>query len=125
MNVSLTDPKDMTASGPGGLRTFWKRVAQIFDQLVLNRSRDAVPRLLLRRSKHDYDRCRRLMRHGSVALTVPPPNNSSHRAADIQASHHEQTAAPSSPHKCASTQRSAVSNGLCHHGSRGMAKTDR
>jgi len=43
MNVSLTDPKDITASGPGGPRTFWKRVAQIFDQLVLNRSRDAVP----------------------------------------------------------------------------------
>ena len=73
MSVILTDLKDTATSGSFNARTFWEKVTQIFDQLVLNRSRDAVPQLLLRRSKHDYDRCRRLMRHGSVASTVPPP----------------------------------------------------
>jgi len=73
MNVSLTDPKDTAVSDLSNPSTFWKKVARILDQLVVNRSRDAVPRLLLRRSKHDYDRCRRLIRHGSVASTISPP----------------------------------------------------
>jgi hypothetical protein len=84
MSIILTDLKDTATSGSCNARTFWEEVAQVLDQLVVNRSARAVRAFVLRRSKHDYDRCLRLMRQGSVALTACSPNKSSQQAAYTQ-----------------------------------------
>jgi hypothetical protein len=42
-------------------RRFWQRFAQALDRLVVNRTKRSVPDVVLRRSKLDVDRCRRLM----------------------------------------------------------------
>ena len=51
-------------SAAWGLQTFWQKIAQSLDRLVVNRSYRAIPTTALRRAKHDRDRCRRLMRQG-------------------------------------------------------------
>jgi len=125
MSVGLSDLKDAAASDLGNPRTFWKKVTQLLDQLVVNRSARAIPAVVLRRSKLDYDRCLRLMRQGSIASTASSPNKSSSQLLIPSAYNHEPTTTPSSSHKCSPAQRCTVSNGLRRHGSRGMAKTDR
>jgi hypothetical protein len=44
---------------------FWQRLAQALDAYLVDRSRRAVPATVLRRSKYDIARCRRLMHQGS------------------------------------------------------------
>jgi hypothetical protein len=44
---------------------FWQRLGQALDAYLADRSRRAVPATVLRRSKHDIARCRRLMHRGS------------------------------------------------------------
>ena len=65
MGVFPTDPESSAANGVGQPQTFWQRIAQSLDQLVVNRSRHAVPAIALRRSKYEFARCRRLL-HGST-----------------------------------------------------------
>jgi hypothetical protein len=48
------------------LQTLWQRIARGFDNFVTRRSREAVPATVLRRSRRDHDRCRRLMLRGSI-----------------------------------------------------------
>ena len=49
------------ADQAGQPQTLWQKFAQALDRLVVNRSHRAVPAMALRRSKHDHDRCRRMM----------------------------------------------------------------
>jgi hypothetical protein len=53
---------------PGGAG-FWPRLAQALDTYLVGRSRRVVPAAALRRSKHDINRCRRLM-HRGAAMTA-------------------------------------------------------
>ena len=46
---------------------FWQTLARTLDELVVNRARRTVPEIVLRRSKQDVDRCRRLMLKPRVA----------------------------------------------------------
>jgi hypothetical protein len=48
-------------------QTLWQRIARAFDNFVTRRSRQAVPATVLRRSRRDHDRCRRLMLRGSIS----------------------------------------------------------
>lgn len=48
---------------------FWQRVAQALDQYFVDRTKRAVPEVILRRSKHEVARCRRLMLKN--AMTPP------------------------------------------------------
>lgn len=48
----------------------WQRVAHALDAYLVDRSRRAMPAATLRRSKHDIDRCRRLMHRGSAMATA-------------------------------------------------------
>jgi hypothetical protein len=56
-----------TASATGSVdcagrpATFWQRIARLLDQLVVNRTKRAVPAIALRRSDRDIRRCRQLM----------------------------------------------------------------
>jgi hypothetical protein len=56
--VPVDEPPGVTAAKREG---FWHRLAQTLDQHFADRSVRAVPAATLRRSKHDIDRCRRLM----------------------------------------------------------------
>jgi hypothetical protein len=45
---------------------FWRRLARMLDDYLVGRAKRAVPAAALRRSRHEIDRCRRLMRKGSL-----------------------------------------------------------
>lgn len=47
-------------------RRFWQRLACALDAYFVDRSRRAVSAAMLRRSKHEADRCRRLMHKSPV-----------------------------------------------------------
>jgi hypothetical protein len=51
----------------------WQTLARTLDELVVNRARRTVPEIVLRRSKQDIDRCRRLTLKPRV-LTVDARN---------------------------------------------------
>lgn len=40
---------------------FWQKLALALDEYVVNRARWTVPQATLRRSRQDFERCRRLM----------------------------------------------------------------
>jgi hypothetical protein len=58
-------------SGDVGLdrqRHFWRRLANLLDAHFIERSRRAVPAPAFRRSKHDIERCRRLVHKSRPAM---------------------------------------------------------
>ena len=60
MSVISTDAKRI--KGELKFETFWRKIAEALDRLVINRSSRAIPATALRRARHDGYRCRRLMR---------------------------------------------------------------
>jgi hypothetical protein len=48
---------------------FWKRFAQALDAYLGERTKQAVPEITLRRSRHEIARCRRLM-HEATPITT-------------------------------------------------------
>jgi hypothetical protein len=65
MSVIPIDELPRSASGASKREGFWQRLGQALDAYLADRSRRAVPATVLRRSKHDIARCRRLMHRGS------------------------------------------------------------
>jgi hypothetical protein len=61
MGVVPTNPARSAANDGSEPQTFWQRIVQSLDQLVINRSRQAVPAIALRRSKYEFARCRHLL----------------------------------------------------------------
>jgi hypothetical protein len=61
MSVIPTDVGRAKANVGWNLRTFWRKIAHALDRLVVYQSHRVIPAAALRRSKHDHDRCRRLM----------------------------------------------------------------
>jgi hypothetical protein len=57
--------------GPAGHlakpRGFWQRLAQALDAYFVDRTRRAVPNATFRRSRHEIERCRRLMLEGALS----------------------------------------------------------
>jgi hypothetical protein len=49
---------------------FWRRLANLLDAHFVERSKHAVPAPVLRRSKHDIERCRRLMHKRRPAMRL-------------------------------------------------------
>lgn len=68
MGVTATEPRRRTTRRAGKSRSFWQRLSQALDRFVVGRSQHLVPATVLRRSKHDLDRCRRLMPKESISL---------------------------------------------------------
>ena len=62
--LPIDEPAGAAASAPRR-EGFWQRLGQALDAYLVDRSRRAVPATVLRRSKHDIARCRRLMHRGS------------------------------------------------------------
>ena len=69
MSVIPNDKPPGAATGATKREGFWPRLAQALDAYLVDRSRRAVPATMLRRSKHDIARCRRLM-HRSSAIAA-------------------------------------------------------
>ena len=44
----------------------WQRLARMLDDYLADRTKRAVPDAAFRRSRHEIDRCRRLMHKGSL-----------------------------------------------------------
>jgi hypothetical protein len=66
MSVLPIDERPGAAAGAPRREGFWQRLGQALDAYLADRSRRAVPATILRRSKHDIARCRRLMHRGSA-----------------------------------------------------------
>jgi len=62
MSVIPSDGKRAESSVGFEFQAFRQKVAHALDRFVVNRSYRAVPVMVLRRAKHDRDRCRRLIR---------------------------------------------------------------
>ncbi len=67
MSVIFVDERPATigAEKPGG---FWQRLAQAIDEHFVDRATRTIPETTLRRSRHEINRCRRLMRKNSLTL---------------------------------------------------------
>jgi hypothetical protein len=57
---------------------FWQRLARMLDDYLVDRAKRTVPATAFRRSRHDIERCRRLMlrdslmpAHSKVACAAP------------------------------------------------------
>jgi hypothetical protein len=71
MRVISKDPIRGAANANAEPQTFWRRVAQLLDKCVVNRSYRGIPTSALRRSKYDLDRCRRMLHNaGSPAVVA-------------------------------------------------------
>jgi hypothetical protein len=66
MSVLPAIERPSAVNGAAKPEGFWQRIAQALDAYFVDRSRRAVPAAALRRSKHDIDRCRRLMPKSSA-----------------------------------------------------------
>jgi hypothetical protein len=66
MSIIPVDEAPRAGNGATKPPDFWQSLAEALDAYFVDRSRRAVPAIALRRSKHDVDRCRRLMRNGSA-----------------------------------------------------------
>jgi hypothetical protein len=63
-------PVDKPPGAAGHLakpRGFWQRLAQTLDDYLAERTKRAVPDATFRRSRHEIDRCRRLMLKGALS----------------------------------------------------------
>jgi hypothetical protein len=62
-------PADGFAGAVNGAVTphgFWQRLARMLDDYLVDRAKGTVPAAAFRRSRHEIERCRRLMRKGSL-----------------------------------------------------------
>ena len=79
--IPVDEPPDV-AERALKLPSFWQRLAQALDALFVDRTRRAVPEHTLRRSRHEIQRCRRLMLKGAPAPVAATKTRASpHRAA--------------------------------------------
>lgn len=67
MRVIPADKPPGVARGQARSRSFWQRLAQTLDDYLVERTKRAVPDAAFRRSRHEIDRCRRLMLKGAPA----------------------------------------------------------
>ena len=66
-----------TASTVAQPLRFWQRLAQALDEHFAERSKRAVPAIILRRSRRELARCRRLVhRSGDTGPSVSPMTES-------------------------------------------------
>ena len=56
MSVIPTDVKGTKGNSGWEFETFWRKIAQALDRLVVNRSCHAIPATAFHRAKYDLDR---------------------------------------------------------------------
>jgi hypothetical protein len=88
MRVIPADKAPGAAHGAARPPSFWQRLARTLDDYLAERTKRAVPDATFRRSRHEIDRCRRLMLKGALtparALThARIAYASPHRAASV------------------------------------------
>jgi hypothetical protein len=67
MSVIAFDEPPGAGNGAAKRGSFWQRLAQAIDEYCVDRTRRAIPETTLRRSRHEINRCRRLMHRSSLA----------------------------------------------------------
>ena len=76
--LPINEPPGVAASA-APRQGFWQKFAQVLEAYLGDRSRRVVPATVLRRSKHDIARCRRLM-HQTAAAAVRVSESDRHPA---------------------------------------------
>jgi hypothetical protein len=66
--VDLPPRRHADVLKPGGL---WQRIARALDDYFVARARRAVPEVILRRSRNEVNRCRRLAHNNTPAPLGP------------------------------------------------------
>jgi hypothetical protein len=66
MRAIPADAPRTAAQGAAKPDGFWQRLAQALDAYFVDRTKWAVPDATFRRSRHEIDRCRRLMLKGAL-----------------------------------------------------------
>ena len=66
MRVIPVDRFAGAADGAVRPQRFWQRLARMLDDYLADRTKRAVPEAAFGRSRHEIDRCRRLMHKGSL-----------------------------------------------------------
>ncbi len=69
MSVILVDAPPDTGGKPIS-GSFWQRLALALDEYFAQRTKRTVPEATLRRSRQDFERCRRLMHKTSMAAVA-------------------------------------------------------
>jgi len=80
MSVLPAAEKPGAVAGATKPKGFWQRFAEALDAYLADRSRRVVPAVALRRSKHDIDRCRRLMHRTAAVVAVRVSQSDRRRA---------------------------------------------
>ena len=88
MRVIPADKPPGAAHGAARRRNFWQRLARTLDEYLAERTKWAVPDATFRRSRHEIDRCRRLMLKGALTPAHGPTHArvaypSPHRVASV------------------------------------------
>jgi len=63
------DPPSITRTAPG----FWSRLVKAFDDYLAERTKRTFPEVILRRSKREIDRCRRLVPEAAPVRRAAKP----------------------------------------------------
>jgi hypothetical protein len=66
MSVIPVDAPRDTAGGEPMPRGFWRKCAVALDKYFAQRTKQTVPEAALRRSRQDFERCRRLMHKSAM-----------------------------------------------------------
>ena len=72
MSVVHVDERPAAESKAIKREGFWNRLAQALDRHFSDRSKRAIPPIMVRRSKHDINRCRRMMRENGFKQALAP-----------------------------------------------------
>jgi hypothetical protein len=70
MSVIPVDAPSDTGGGKPMPEGFWQRLALALDEYFAQRTKRTVPAATLRRSRQDFERCRRLMHKTSMAAVT-------------------------------------------------------
>ncbi len=70
MSVIPVDIPPDTSGGQPTSGSFWQRLALAVDEYFAQRTKRTVPEATLRRSRQDFERCRRLMHKTSMAAVA-------------------------------------------------------
>jgi len=68
MSVIPVDTPSDTDGGKPILGGFWQRLALALDEYFAQRTKRTVPEATLRRSRQEFERCRRLMHKSSMSV---------------------------------------------------------
>jgi len=94
MSVIPVDAPPDTAAGTPMPEGFWRRLALALDEYFAQRTKQTLPEATLRRSRQDFERCRRLMHKTAMAPVFANVSIVCHRSASSRRGHDDDQSRP-------------------------------